>query len=254
VIVLSLGDVLLRLTVALLLGAGVGIERERTGHSSHAAGMRTLALVSMGSALFMIISAYGFTAFTSAAYAKVDPSRIAAQIVSGIGFIGAGAILLQRQAVRGLTTAAAVWVMAAIGMACGLGLILQAVSATALGLIVLALLRPLEQLLFHKSKQIPQRVLLSVAREAEGDVLRDVHALWDEAHLTLDSIEMRPGTRGDVVEIRCRGASTKDLVDVTGRLRKLPYVRAVQVSLSAPTRTIAVRKKHRADADASAEG
>jgi putative Mg2+ transporter-C (MgtC) family protein len=240
VIVLSLGDVLLRLTVALLLGAGVGIERERTRGTKRAAGMRTLALVSMGSALFMIISAYGFTAFTNAAYAKVDPSRIAAQIVTGIGFIGAGAILLHRQVVRGLTTAAAIWVMAGIGMACGLGLILQAVSATALGLIVLALLRPVERLLVRpgedaKGAHTMQRVRLSITRDPSGDVLRAVQAEWEDAHLKLDTVATRSGAHGDIVEMRSHGISAQDLMGLVSRLRALPGVRAVRADLSSHT-------------------
>ena len=240
-IVLSLGVVLLRLTVALLLGAGVGIERERTRGTKRAAGMRTLALVSMGSALFMIISAYGFTAFTSAAYARVDPSRIAAQIVTGIGFIGAGTILLHRQVVRGLTTAAAIWVMAGIGMACGLGLLVEAISATALGLVVLALLRPVERLLVHVGKDTKgakgalavQRVRLSITRDPGGDVLRAVQAVWDDAHLALDTVETRPGVHGDLVELRGHGISAQDLMGLVSRLRALPGVRAVRADLNA---------------------
>lgn len=94
-IVLSWIQIVLRLGAAALLGGLIGLERERTAGVPRAAGMRTLALVSMGSALFMLVSAYGFTDFTNAAYAKIDPTRIAAQVVSGIGFLGAGAILLR---------------------------------------------------------------------------------------------------------------------------------------------------------------
>src|SRR5258708_30768240 len=94
-IVLSWIQIVLRLGAAALLGGLIGLERERTAGAPRAAGMRTLALVSMGSALFMLVSAYRFTDFTNAAYAKIDPTRIAAQVVSGIGFLGAGAVLLR---------------------------------------------------------------------------------------------------------------------------------------------------------------
>lgn len=171
-VALPLGEVLLRLGVALVLGAAVGIERERR-RNVHPAGMRTLALVSMGSAFFTIISAHGFAALTGKGYAPVDPTRIAAQIVTGIGFLGAGTILLQRHTVRGLTTAAAIWVIAAIGMACGAGLLVEAVSATLLGLVVLAVLQPIERLIVRRPRA--QRLRVSVARGTEGDVLVAVH-------------------------------------------------------------------------------
>ena len=159
-IALTAGDFLFRLFVAALLGLVVGLEREYRSSSPRAAGMRTLALVSMGSALFTILSAYGFVAFTSVLYARTDPSRIAAQIVTGIGFLGAGAILLHKQIVRGLTTAAAVWAIAAVGMASGLGLFVEAAGATVLALAVLELLRPVEAWLFphHQQSRIRLRV------------------------------------------------------------------------------------------------
>jgi putative Mg2+ transporter-C (MgtC) family protein len=119
----------LRLTAGLVLGAIIGLEREL---HRQPAGFRTHSLVALGAALFTIVSAYGFTGI------GVDPTRIAAQIVSGIGFIGAGTILQHRGNVRGLTTAASLWSVAAIGMAAGAGLLLMAVIGTVLILVVLA--------------------------------------------------------------------------------------------------------------------
>lgn len=124
-----------RLTLGLALGAVIGFERE-IHHQP--AGFRTHALVALGSALFTIISAYGFAGST------VDPTRIAAQIVSGIGFIGAGTILQYRGNIRGLTTAASLWAVAAIGMAAGAGLLWLALVGTLLILVVLALLDNVE--------------------------------------------------------------------------------------------------------------
>jgi putative Mg2+ transporter-C (MgtC) family protein len=126
-----------RLALGLVLGAMIGFEREL---HRQPAGFRTHSLVAVGAALFTVISAYGF------AGDSVDPTRIAAQIVSGIGFIGAGTILQHRGNVRGLTTAASLWSVAAIGMAAGAGLIVIAVIGTALILIVLALLDRVEAL------------------------------------------------------------------------------------------------------------
>ncbi|MDP9250876.1 MAG: MgtC/SapB family protein [Chloroflexota bacterium] len=124
-----------RLSVGLVLGAVIGFEREL---HRQPAGFRTHALVSLGAALFTVVSAYGFDGPT------VDPTRIAAQIVTGIGFIGAGTILQHRGSVRGLTTAASLWAVAAIGMASGAGLLSIAVIGTFLILIVLVFLDRVE--------------------------------------------------------------------------------------------------------------
>ncbi|MFH0991125.1 MAG: MgtC/SapB family protein [bacterium] len=121
-------EMVLRVITALLLGALLGYERERTGKP---AGVRTHGMVCIGAALFTVISIYGFGVST-------DTSRVAAQIVTGIGFIGAGAILRNQGNVQGLTTAASLWVTAAIGLAVGTGMIALAVITT---LLVFLLLR-----------------------------------------------------------------------------------------------------------------
>lgn len=125
-------DFILRIFIAALLGGAIGLERE---YREKAAGFRTHFLVALGSALFMIISAYGFEGALVSPEHRLDVSRIAAQVVSGIGFIGAGTIIFQKNAVRGLTTAAGVWVTAAIGLACGAGMFALAASATLLVLL-----------------------------------------------------------------------------------------------------------------------
>ncbi len=124
-------EIALRLFVALLLGGVIGIERE---YRSKEAGFRTHFLVALGSALFCIVSQYGFGVDLK------DSSRVAAQVVSGIGFLGAGTIIFQKNVVRGLTTAAGLWVTAAIGLACGTGMYLAAAIATALVLFGLEVL------------------------------------------------------------------------------------------------------------------
>jgi putative Mg2+ transporter-C (MgtC) family protein len=112
-------DIAIRLAVAALLGSLIGFERERLMWS---AGIRTHMLVSVGACLFTIVSAYGFMHATTLPHVVLDPSRIAAQVVTGVGFLGAGSILLRGQAVRGLTTAASIWSVAALGLAAGGGL------------------------------------------------------------------------------------------------------------------------------------
>ena len=135
-------DIVGRLTVAAVLGSLVGFERERL---LWAAGIRTHMLVSVGSCLLMIVSAYGFEHALQMEHVVLDPSRIAAQVVSGIGFLGAGSILLRGQVVRGLTTAASVWTVAAIGLASGGGLYFAAIISTAIILATLIGVKPLEE-------------------------------------------------------------------------------------------------------------
>jgi putative Mg2+ transporter-C (MgtC) family protein len=121
------------LALALVLSAAVGLEREMRQKN---AGLRTHTLVGVGAALFMLISKYGFTDVLQRGLVVLDPSRVAAQIVTGVGFLGAGLIFVRRDSVRGLTTAAAIWVTAAIGAAAGAGLPVLAVLATGIYFLV----------------------------------------------------------------------------------------------------------------------
>ncbi|MGH9301696.1 MAG: MgtC/SapB family protein [Acidimicrobiales bacterium] len=132
---LQLGE----LGLALVLSTAIGVEREIHQKS---AGLRTHTLVGVGAALFMLISKYGFNDVLIPGLVGVDPSRVAAQIVTGVGFLGAGLIFVRRDSVRGLTTAAAVWVTAAVGAASGAGLPVLAVATTVIYGIV-ALLFPI---------------------------------------------------------------------------------------------------------------
>jgi putative Mg2+ transporter-C (MgtC) family protein len=137
---------LLRLLVALALGAVVGWEREL---QRMPAGFRTHALVGLGSALFTVVSAFAF------AGPLTDPTRIAAQIVTGIGFLGGGAILHYRGSVRGLTTAASLWAVAAVGMAAGAGLYVIAVGGAALVVVALELLDRVEKFAERRRDRAP---------------------------------------------------------------------------------------------------
>ena len=124
-------DLTIRLSMALALGGAIGIERE---YGAKEAGFRTHFLVALGSALFCIVSQYGF------GFDLKDSSRVAAQVVSGIGFLGAGTIIFQKNVVRGLTTAAGLWVTAAIGLACGTGMYVAALATTIMVLLGLEVL------------------------------------------------------------------------------------------------------------------
>jgi putative Mg2+ transporter-C (MgtC) family protein len=170
------------MSLALVLSAAVGLEREIRQKS---AGLRTYTLVGVGSALFMLISKYGFMDVITANKIVLDPSRVAAQIVSGVGFLGGGIIFVRRDAVRGLTTAAGIWLTAAIGAASGAGLLIIAVLSTAIYFIV-ALLFPL------LSRRLPRSAwAISVVRVRYPDgrgLLRDLLELTTARGFGIDQV------------------------------------------------------------------
>jgi putative Mg2+ transporter-C (MgtC) family protein len=174
---LNWDEALLRLALAAALGGVIGIERELRERE---AGLRTHLLVSLGSALFTIVSAYGFHAFLTSGenVVRADPTRIAAQIVTGIGFLGAGAIIRQGLSVRGLTTAATLWVVAAVGMACGAGYYSAAVLSTALVLLALYPLRVIAYRMLIRFRPEDGRLLVEIpAGQAPGEVIDQVERL-----------------------------------------------------------------------------
>lgn len=160
------------MTELFLLGAAfvlcgiIGIERQ-ISHKS--AGMRTHMLVGLGAAGFTLVSAYGFSSASGPA-TVLDPSRIAAQVVSGVGFLGAGVIFMRRDVVRGLTTAASIWLTAAVGMACAAGMVVLAAAMTALHIVAMVVLGPLV-----KRLPSPDRRRTVTIRYCDGrGVLRDI--------------------------------------------------------------------------------
>jgi putative Mg2+ transporter-C (MgtC) family protein len=179
-------EVLLRLALAAVLGAAIGFERELRERE---AGLRTHLLVSLGSALFTIVSAYGFHAFltSGASVVRADPTRIAAQIVTGIGFLGAGAIIRQGLSVRGLTTAATLWVVAAIGLAAGAGYYSAAVITTVLVLVSLWPLRILAYRIFLRYRPERERLLVDLA---PGRSAAPVLAAVEEAGGEIESLSV----------------------------------------------------------------
>ena len=151
--------VLLRLVIAAGLGGAIGFERELRERQ---AGLRTHLVVCVGSALFTLVSAYGFEDFFTATGTRIDPTRIAAQIVSGIGFLGAGAIIRQGLSVRGLTTAATLWLVAAIGMASGAGYYSGALIATVGALLTLGPLRIVAYKIIRRYRPDVDRLVVDI--------------------------------------------------------------------------------------------
>ncbi len=170
----SLGwdDNLARLSLAAVLGGAIGFERELRDRE---AGLRTHLLVCLGSALFTIVSAYGFREFLTSGdqVIRADPTRIAAQIVTGIGFLGAGAIIRQGLSVRGLTTAATLWVAAAIGIAAGAGYYSGAVIGTVVTLVALWPLRIAAYHVFERIRPEERSIVIDLRPETSLTDLLD---------------------------------------------------------------------------------
>jgi putative Mg2+ transporter-C (MgtC) family protein len=196
---------LVELGTALLFSSLIGLEREIRAKS---AGLRTHALVGVGAALFMLVSKYGFGDLLAFDRVSFDPSRVAAQIVSGIGFIGGGLIFVRRDAVRGLTTAATVWVVAAVGMACGSGLVVLAAATTAVHFLV-AMGYPRLLRLLRKSLREPQ--VLRIGYLDGFGVLRKVLTLCTSRGWTVMDLQVEREDTDDeqqrtaVVALRLRG-------------------------------------------------
>ncbi|MEK4058172.1 MULTISPECIES: MgtC/SapB family protein [unclassified Paenibacillus] len=152
---ISYWDMTLRILMALLLGGLIGFEREV---NNHAAGFRTHILVCVGSATIMLLSIYGFSDFADQPYVRMDPARLAAQVITGIGFLGAGAIIRMGSYVSGLTTAASIWVVAGIGLCAGAGFYFGAVLAAFLVLVSLFVFNKWEKYMLRKYRKYEMNI------------------------------------------------------------------------------------------------
>ncbi len=174
-----------RLALASFFGAIIGLERER---KDWAAGLRTHMMVCLGAALTMLVSAYAFTDVLEKPHITLDPSRIAAQVISGIGFIGAGTILFLKQGViRGLTTASGLWTVAAIGLATGGGMYFAALITTLLALIILWILKPLEKRFTGKFKQKSMRIIIE-GKNNSGNI---INRIFQTDHLQVSDFSVQ---------------------------------------------------------------
>ena len=181
-------DFMLRLLVAGILGAIIGLDRE---YRAKEAGYRTHFLVSLGSALIMIVSQYGFQEIIKENSVTLDPSRVAAQVVSGIGFIGAGTIILQKQIVRGLTTAAGIWATAGIGLAVGAGMYAIGIATTVLTLIGL-------ELLSYIFKSVGMKSSMIAFSTNNKDTLKQIADRFNSKDYMIVSYEMQPLHPGEM--------------------------------------------------------
>ena len=212
----SLAQELIRLAVAAGLGGAIGLERELRAQP---AGFRTHVLVALGAGLFTV---------ASAGIAGADPTRVAAQVVTGVGFLGAGAILHEGGSVKGLTTAASLWIAAAAGLACGLGRPGLAAAAVALALGVLVGLKYLEQEAFPRRRG--HRVVLELDESADLPELVDEVTRVFEAPLAVVSVE-RAGDGRSALTLTSPLKPGFSLVDLATRLRALDGVVGVELGV-----------------------
>lgn len=214
-------EVLIRLALASLFGALVGLERER---KDWAAGMRTHMMVCVGSSLIMIVSAYGFADVLGQANVVLDPSRVAAQVVTGIGFIGAGTILFLKQgAIRGLTTAAGLWTVAGIGLATGGGMYFAAGATTIIALIILWALQPLER---YYAKRFKQRTLrITTNLNVNNSVL--LKDLFSKEELKIQTFTLDKADDEYIFQLKFDNMDMPTINDIIHELKKDPTIKEV---------------------------
>jgi putative Mg2+ transporter-C (MgtC) family protein len=219
-------DLLLRLGAAALLGSLIGLERQRL---DKAAGLRTHMLVSVGSALVMVVSAYGFDQVIQPGRVVLDPSRVAAQVVSGIGFLGAGTIVVTKMSVHGLTTAASIWAVAAIGMAAGGALYFAAAAATAIMLVILAMIKPLEDRLLGHGHLERRTFSLIVTEPFE---LAAIEPRFREAGVEILGVRVRDGDSPSEreIEVSSGPAPASRAFELAGKLKGIAGVREVSTT------------------------
>lgn len=217
------------LALAFLLSAIVGTERHRKLKS---AGMRTHTLVGVGSAVFTLVSSYGFHAVTGPE-SILDPSRIAAQIVSGIGFLGAGVIFVRQNVVSGLTTAASIWLTAAIGMACGAGTPVLAILATGLHLLTVTVLGKLGRLI----RQEPDTATLQIRYREGYGALRNILSIAAQSGFDALVKETKDITKPGKsprfrASISLRGRSDQEPSEILTAIADVPGVLSVEIERS----------------------
>jgi putative Mg2+ transporter-C (MgtC) family protein len=220
---ISDGEIVLRLAVVVVLCGAIGLERQAR---DQIAGLRTHVIVGLGAGLFTLVSAYGFPEFS---HSRIDPTRIAAQVVSGIGFLGAGVILRHGVTVRGVTTAAGLWISAAIGMATAAGFYAGAVAATAIALVALVALRRL--------KPVVRRRLAGETLSLELDLVpgASVRSLLGELrhrNLRVEGLESQVlGDGSERVRLAVRGTGPLDVDAILSGLSQMEEVARIELAL-----------------------
>jgi putative Mg2+ transporter-C (MgtC) family protein len=220
------GPIVVKLLLASILGGLIGLEREIHGRP---AGFRTHLLVSLGSCLFVLTSVHFYRLygnFTSVGPIGTDPARIAAQVVTGIGFLGAGAIIREKASVRGLTTAACLWVAAALGMAVGAGMYVTATAVTALGLASLLLLKKVE----NKLKRDTYAAITIWSADLEGQKARIEQVMADSRlDIVKLSIEKNSENRETCFEFEVKLSASTSAWTLIDKITSLSGVKRVRL-------------------------
>src|SRR3954447_24249185 len=221
---LSHSETLLRLLAAAALGSLIGFERERL---LWAAGIRTHMLVCVGSCLIMLVSQYGFSNILTHQNVVLDPSRVAAQVVSGIGFLGAGAILARGEIVKGLTTAASIWTVAAIGLAVGGGLYFAAGVSTGVIIVILAGVKPLEEVYRARNQSCRLLVEAEQGRLTPGLVKKSLAV----RNAQIKRFIVRPKDAGsiDSITLILARVSSNDVDTIIAKLKNIDGVNQVRL-------------------------
>lgn len=220
---ISDGEIVVRLAIVVVLCGAVGLERQAR---DQIAGLRTHVIVGLGAALFTLVSAYGFPEFSRS---RIDPTRIAAQVVSGIGFLGAGVILRHGVTVRGVTTAAALWISAAIGMATAAGFYAGAVAATVFALMALVVLRRLKPVVRRRLAGETLSLELDLVPGASVRSLLGELRRWDLRVEGLESQILDDGS--ERLRLAVRGTAPLDVDDILSGLSQMEDVARIELAL-----------------------
>ncbi len=214
---ISWSEILIRLLLASLFGALIGLERERKNWT---AGLRTHMMVCVASSLIMIVSSFGFSDILGTDHVALDPSRVAAQVVSGIGFIGAGTILFSRQGVvHGLTTAAGLWAVAAIGLATGGGLYFAAGATTIIALFILWAIKPFERVFSRKFNKKSLKIITGNTKLLKN--------LLEDDELNIDTFSIDKSEAGMVFHITFDKPDLKILEALVNELKHDPTIKEI---------------------------
>jgi putative Mg2+ transporter-C (MgtC) family protein len=211
-------DIVIRLGLAALFGALIGLERER---KNWAAGMRTHMMVCVGATLAMMISSFGFGDVLGRDHIVLDPSRIASLVLSGVGFIGAGAILSRQGTIRGLTTASGLWTVAAIGLATGGGMYFAAAAATVFALIILWILQPVEKRLTQVFKK-HTLIVRTAPHLSITAIMERIEAVTGD----LEDVAVERSSDGTVIQFTMSVSERKDAYRVIDLFKDDPQVQA----------------------------
>ena len=212
-------EFIIRLILAAIACGAIGMERQMRGKG---AGLRTHVLIGMGSALFMIVSKYGFADVLSLGHVGLDPSRIAAQVVTGVGFIGAGNILVRKQNIVGLTTAADIWVTAAIGMVIGSGMYELGIYGSVMTLLVLEVFHQLTFRLMNKNYHL-QLTLVNGNTVSMLDWFK-------QQKIKTDLVSLQENEDHEVVAIDIQLHATTSIEDLLRLLKGMAGVKGVSIS------------------------